>query len=56
MRASEAILSITETENPPEHLVLGAFGVEAVTNKLRTTLAEIEAWRDTSLATEYPST
>jgi hypothetical protein len=56
VRASEAIIRITENENPPEHLVLGAFGVEAVTNKLRTTLAEIEAWRETSLATDYPST
>jgi NAD(P)-dependent dehydrogenase (short-subunit alcohol dehydrogenase family) len=54
MRAAEAIIHITESDNPPRHLVLGAFGVDAVTNKLKATLAEIEAWRETGLATDYP--
>jgi hypothetical protein len=34
--------------------VLGTFGLDAVTKKLKATLAEIEAWRETSAATEFP--
>ena len=43
-----------EVENPPRHLVLGAFGIDAVTSKLKASLAEIEQWRDTGLATDFP--
>ena len=53
-RAAQAMIEITGNENPPRHLVLGAFGLEAVTTKLRTTLAGIEAWRETGLATDFP--
>ena len=54
VRAAEAMIRVTETESPPRHLVLGAMGLDAVTKKLRETLAEIEAWRATSLATDFP--
>ena len=54
VRAAEAMIGITEVENPPRHLVLGAFGIDAVTAKLRASLAEIEQWRDTGLATDFP--
>ncbi|NMM39207.1 MAG: SDR family NAD(P)-dependent oxidoreductase [Glaciimonas sp.] len=54
VRAAEAMIQITESENPPLHLVLGAWGVDAVANKLKATLAEVEAWRDTGLATDFP--
>ena len=54
VRAAEAMIRITEVENPPRHLVLGAFGIEAVTKALRATLAEIEAWRDLGLAADFP--
>jgi NAD(P)-dependent dehydrogenase (short-subunit alcohol dehydrogenase family) len=53
-RAAEAMIKITESENPPRHLVLGAFGINAVTTTLKDALAEIEAWRETSLATDFP--
>lgn len=53
-RAADAMIHITWIENPPPHLVLGAFGLAAVTKKLPATLTEIEAWRDTALATDYP--
>lgn len=53
-RAAEAMIKITESENPPRHLVLGAFGIDAVTTTLKDALAEIEAWRETSLATDFP--
>ena len=54
MRAGEAIIQVTQSENPPRHLVLGAFGIDAVTGKLKRSLAEIEQWRETSLAADFP--
>jgi len=54
VRAAEAMIEITEVENPPRHLVLGAFGIDAVTSKLKGSLVEIEQWRDTGLATDFP--
>jgi NAD(P)-dependent dehydrogenase (short-subunit alcohol dehydrogenase family) len=54
VRAAEAMIGITEIANPPRHLVLGAFGIDAVTAKLKASLAEIEQWRDTGLATDFP--
>jgi NAD(P)-dependent dehydrogenase (short-subunit alcohol dehydrogenase family) len=55
VRAAQAMIRISETETPPRHLVLGAFGVDAVANRLRAALAEIEAWREVSLGTDYPA-
>jgi NAD(P)-dependent dehydrogenase (short-subunit alcohol dehydrogenase family) len=54
VRAGEAIIAITEAPNPPRHLVLGAWGYEAVTQRLKARLAEIEALRETALAADYP--
>ena len=54
VRAAEAVIGITIVENPPRHLVLGAFGINAVTAKHKASLAEIEQWRDTGLATDFP--
>ncbi|MCJ2140679.1 oxidoreductase [Methylobacterium sp. E-066] len=54
VRASEAMIRVTEIDNPPRHLVLGAWGYEAVTSRLKQRLAEIEAWRETSLGADYP--
>jgi NAD(P)-dependent dehydrogenase (short-subunit alcohol dehydrogenase family) len=53
-RAASAMIAVTEQADPPRHLVLGAFGIEAVTGKLRATLAEVEAWRDVGIATDFP--
>jgi NAD(P)-dependent dehydrogenase (short-subunit alcohol dehydrogenase family) len=55
VRAAEAMIQITESENPPRHLVLGAWGVDSVMNKLKATLAEVEAWGKTGAATDFPS-
>jgi NAD(P)-dependent dehydrogenase (short-subunit alcohol dehydrogenase family) len=54
-RAAAAMIALTEIPNPPRHLVLGAFGIEAVTKKLAATLAEIEVWRETGLLTDFPA-
>ncbi len=53
-RAAEAMIRVTEAATPPRHLVLGAFGVDIVTRKLQAVLAEIAAWRDTSIAADFP--
>ncbi|MET0367379.1 MAG: oxidoreductase [Methylobacterium sp.] len=55
VRASDAMIALTLESKPPRHLVLGAWGVEAVEAKLRATLAEIDAWRVTSMATDFPA-
>jgi hypothetical protein len=34
-RAAEAMSALTETQSPPVHLVLGAFGLDAVTKNSR---------------------
>jgi NAD(P)-dependent dehydrogenase (short-subunit alcohol dehydrogenase family) len=54
VRAAEAMIRVTQEENPPRHLVLGGFGVNAVAAKLRERLAEVEAWREVGLATDFP--
>ena len=54
VRASEAMINVTEIKEPPRHLVLGAWGIDAVTTRLKASLTEIEAWRETGLATDFP--
>jgi len=54
VRAAQAIIAAVESENPPKHLVLGAVALDGIRNKLTETLAEIEAWADTSRSADYP--
>lgn len=53
-RAAQAMIAITEHANPPRHLVMGAWGYDAVTAKLKERLAQIEAWKQTSVETDFP--
>jgi NAD(P)-dependent dehydrogenase (short-subunit alcohol dehydrogenase family) len=53
-RAAAAIIQAYENPNPPRHFVLGSRGFEGVTSTLSRRLAEINAWRDAGLATDYP--
>ncbi len=55
VRAAEAMIHVTEIDAPPRHLVLGAWGHDAVTKRLRERMGEIEAWREQGLATDYPA-
>ncbi len=55
VKAAEAMIEIAAMENPPRHLVLGAFGVENVTARLTRRLAEIEKWRDLGISTDFPT-
>ena len=54
VRAGEAMIRVVEAADPPRHLVLGAWGLDAVTGKLSDMLKEIEAWREVGLAADYP--
>ena len=56
VRAGEAMIRVAGMDNPPRHLVLGAWGYDAVTAGLKQRLTEIEAWRETSLGADYPQT
>ena len=54
VRAGEAMIALTQNPNPPRHLVLGAFGYNAVVDSLRRRLDEIEGQREISLAADFP--
>jgi len=55
VRAGEAIIAAAESETPPRHLVLGKFGFDAVTAKLKERLAEIESLREQALGADFPA-
>ncbi|OHV83554.1 oxidoreductase [Rhizobium sp. LCM 4573] len=55
VRAGEAIIAAAQAENPPRHLVLGAIAYNGVTQKLKERLAQIEAWKETSISADFPS-
>lgn len=54
VRAGEAIIAAVRQETAPCHLVLGQFGYNAVTAKLKERLAAIEKAREMSLSTTSP--
>lgn len=54
-RAAAAVIKAVQSANPPHHLVLGREGFDNVKNQLRSMLQEIDLWRETSLATDYPA-
>ncbi|RSU50410.1 oxidoreductase [Sphingomonas sp. S-NIH.Pt15_0812] len=53
-RAAAAIISLAEEAEPPRHMVLGAWGIDQVTERLRRRLKEIEARREAAIATDFP--
>ncbi|SMH35133.1 Short-chain dehydrogenase [Mesorhizobium australicum] len=55
VRAAEAMIALTQMENPPLHIVLGRGGFDVVTASLRTRLAEIEAHRELGVGTDFPA-
>ena len=55
VRAGEAMIALTETANPPRHLVLGRCGYDAVVEKMAGRLKEIEAHKATSLGADFPA-
>ena len=53
-RAGEAMIAVAEHPSPPRHLVLGAWGNDAVVERLKGRLAEIQVWREAGVGTDYP--
>jgi NAD(P)-dependent dehydrogenase (short-subunit alcohol dehydrogenase family) len=54
VRAAEAIVKAAEANDPPKHLVLGKIALDGIREKLKETLAEVEAWAETSRGADYP--
>lgn len=52
-RAGEMMIEITQVDNPPHQLVLGAWGVDAVDKRLASIRKEFDAWRERGAATDY---
>lgn len=54
VRGAEAIIAAVDSDEPPLNLILGAFGVKAVREKLARLSAEIDEWEQVSLGSDYP--
>lgn len=52
-RAALAMISLTEEDNPPHHLVLGAIGYEGVVNTIEKQLQEIRSRREVALSVDF---
>jgi NAD(P)-dependent dehydrogenase (short-subunit alcohol dehydrogenase family) len=52
-KAAEAMIMITQLDNPPRHLPLGPFAVEETAKKARALLTDVEQWREVALATSF---
>lgn len=54
VRAAEAIAALASNPNPPRHLVLGGWGYNVVIYTMEKRLAEVRAYREVSIASDYP--
>ena len=55
-RAAQAILAVASTDDPPLRLVLGSDAYARAEHADEARLAELRAWRETSISTDFPST
>ncbi|MEI7784655.1 MAG: oxidoreductase [Betaproteobacteria bacterium] len=53
-RAADILVNLVDLPEWPRHLILGAGGIDWVVNALTGTLAELEAWRKTSVSADFP--
>jgi NAD(P)-dependent dehydrogenase (short-subunit alcohol dehydrogenase family) len=54
-RAAQAIIAVSRAEKPPLRLVLGRDAYARAERTDEGRLAELKAWRETSLSTDFPS-
>ena len=54
VRAAKAIIEAISSDHPPLRLVLGSVGEKAVREKLQGVLAEMDAWKATTLGADFP--
>ncbi len=52
-RAGELMIEITQAKSPPHQLVLGAWGVDAVDQRLSAIRKDFDTWRERGAATDY---
>jgi NAD(P)-dependent dehydrogenase (short-subunit alcohol dehydrogenase family) len=53
VRGAEAVIAALQSANPPRHLVLGRFGLEAARAKFKDMLRELDAWETVSLGADF---
>lgn len=53
--AARLILDLLDEEKPPFRLVLGQYATTMFTKKLASSSAELEAWKERGLSTDYPA-
>jgi NAD(P)-dependent dehydrogenase (short-subunit alcohol dehydrogenase family) len=54
-KAAKAMLAIIESPNPPVHILLGSDAFQLVNEKLDAVKAELAAWKETTLGTDFPA-
>lgn len=55
VRAGQAMIALTQMDNPPRHLPLGKWGHDNVVADRRTRLEQIEGVREISVSADFPS-
>lgn len=53
--ASRLILDLLDEEKPPFRLVIGHYATSTLTRKLAANAAELEAWKERGLSTDFPA-
>ena len=51
-KAAQAMLKVALSDNPPAHLLLGSDAVRLVDEKIKSLLADFDAWKSVSLSTD----
>jgi len=54
VRVAEQVIAMTQGAEAPRHMVMGRWGQDAVTERLRERLAEVEAGRERAIAADFP--
>lgn len=54
LRAAQAIITAVDSDNPPLNLVLGAFALKMVRDKLAAMTEELDRWERVTLSADFP--
>lgn len=54
VRAVTAIIEAASSDNPPLHLVLGAYAVDATRERWMQSMKELDTWEAVGRATDFP--
>lgn len=55
VRAAQAIIAVTETQNPPLHLLLGVGALKGARAKLELLKNDYDTWEDTTTGADFPA-